>query len=276
MAAALPHAPGPLAARRRPGRGVTVQPVSAIEAASPAKAANDAARADTEGIGTSLWAATWALARRDLRVASRRRSDTLASLAFFLMVSSLFPLALGAEPTLLTRLAGGVLWVAALLASLLPMTRLFDDDLADGTLEQLQLSPHPLSILVLGKVAAHWLSTGALLTLAAPVVAIQYGLPAEALLALVASLLLGTPILSLLGAVAAALTAGLRGGALLLSLLVLPLVVPVLVFGCGAVDAVLAGQSPAAAYSLLGAGLLLALAGAPAACAAALRIAVEA
>ncbi len=222
------------------------------------------------------WSAVWALARRDLRIAGRRRSDTLASLAFFLMVSSLFPLALGAEPALLTRLAGGVLWVAALLASLLPMTRLFDDDLADGTLEQLLLSPHPLPLLVLGKVMAHWLSTGGLLTLAAPVVALQYGLPPDALAALVASLLLGTPILSLLGAVAAALTTGLRGGALLLSLLVLPLVVPVLVFGCGAVDAVLTGQSPSAAYSLLGAGLLLALAGAPAACAAALRIAVEA
>lgn len=220
--------------------------------------------------------AVWTLARRDLRIALRRRSDTLASLAFFVMASSLFPLALGPEPALLARLASGVPWVAALLAGLLPLTRLFDDDLADGTLEQLLLSPHPLPLLVLGKVAAHWLATGAPLVLAAPLIALQYGLPPEALAALLGSLLLGTLTLSLLGAVAAALAAGLRGSTLLLALMVLPLAVPVLVFGCGAVDAVLAGQSPAGAFSLLGAGLLLALAGAPLACAAALRISVEA
>ena len=224
----------------------------------------------------SLAGAAWALALRDLRLAGRRRTDTLASLAFFVMASSLFPLALGSEPALLARLAGGVPWVAALLASLLPLARLFEDDRADGTLEQLLLSPHPLPALVLGKVTAHWLASGIPLALVAPLIALQYGLPVEALLVLLASLLLGTPILSLLGAVAAALATGLRGGALLLSLMVLPLSVPVLVFGCGAVDAVLSGQSPAGALSLLGAGLLLALAGAPAACAAALRISVEA
>lgn len=216
------------------------------------------------------------LAARDLRIAGRRRADTLAGLAFFVMVSSLFPLAIGPEPQLLTRLAGGVLWVAALLASLLPLARLFGDDLADGTLEQLLLSPHPLPLLVLGKVAAHWLGSGALVTLAAPLVALQYGLPVDATLALVASLLLGTPVLSLLGAVAAALTVGLRGSALLLSLMVLPLVVPVLVFGSGAVDAVMTGQSAAGPFSLLGAALLLTLAAAPGACALALRISVEA
>lgn len=224
----------------------------------------------------SLVGAAWALAQRDLRLAGRRRTDTLASLAFFVMASSLFPLALSPEPALLARLAGGVPWVAALLASLLPLARLFEDDRADGTLEQLLLSPHPLPVLVLGKVTAHWLASGVPLALAAPLIALQYGLPVEALLVLLASLLLGTPILSLLGAVAAALATGLRGGALLLSLMVLPLSVPVLVFGCGAVDAVLGGQSPAGALSLLGAGLLLALAGAPLACAAALRISVEA
>lgn len=223
----------------------------------------------------SLGLAVTRLAVRDLRIAGRRRTDTLASLAFFLMVGSLFPLALGPEPALLARLAGGVLWVAALLAALLPLGRLFDDDRADGTLEQLLLSPHPLPLLVLGKVAAHWLSSGLWVTLAAPGVGLMYGLPAEGLAALTLSLVLGTPVLSLIGAVAAALAVGLRGGALLLALMVLPLAVPVLVFGCGAVDAVMAGQSPAGAYSLLGAGLLLALAGAPAACAAALRISVE-
>lgn len=246
MAAVLPHPPSQLAARPQSGGGV--------------------------------WAATWALARRDLRVASRRRSDTLASLAFFLMVSSLFPLALGAEPALLTRLAGGVLWVAALLASLLPMTRLFDDDLADGTLEQWLLSPHPLPLLVLGKVAAHWVVGGGLLLLAAPLIALQYGLAAPAMATLCAALLLGSPVLSLVGALAAALTLGLRGGAWLLALLVLPLCVPVLVFGAAAVEAAQAAGSVAAAaapLSLLGAGLLLALGAAPPATAMALRIAVE-
>jgi heme exporter protein B len=173
----------------------------------------------------SLWQAVSTLALRDLRIAGRRRADTLACLAFFVMVGSLFPLALGPEPALLARLAGGVLWVAALLAALLPLTRLFDDDLADGTLEQLLLSPHSLPLLVLGKVLAHWLSSGAWVTLAAPLVALMYGVPAEGLWALAASLLLGTPILSLLGAVTAALATGLRGGALLLALMVLPLAV---------------------------------------------------
>ena len=213
---------------------------------------------------------------RDLRVSARRRADTLAALAFFVMVSSLFPLGIGPEPQALRTMAGGVLWIAALLASLLAMARLFNDDHADGTLEQLLLSPHPLPMLVLGKVAAHWVGSGGLLTLAAPVIAVQYGLGLEATAVLVAGLLLGTPVLSLLGAVAAALTVGLRGAALLLALLVLPLCVPVLVFGAGAVDAVQAGQPATAHLSLLGAALLVSLALAPLAAAAALRISLEA
>lgn len=213
---------------------------------------------------------------RDLRVSGRRRADTLAALAFFIMVSSLFPLGIGPEPQALRAMAGGVLWIAALLASLLAMARLFNDDHADGTLEQLLLSPHPLPLLVLGKVAAHWAGSGGLVTLAAPVIAVQYGLGAEATVVLMAGLLLGTPVLSLLGAVAAALTVGLRGASLLLALLVLPLCVPVLVFGAGAVDAVQAGQPATAHLSLLGAALLASLALAPPACAAALRISIEA
>jgi heme exporter protein B len=223
-----------------------------------------------------LLAGAWALAARDLRIAWRRRTDTLAALVFFLMVSSLFPLAVGPEPQTLRLMAGGVTWVAALLAGMLSLARLFNDDLADGTLEQLLLSPHPLALLVAGKVLAHWIGSGLLVTLAAPLIALQYGLPADAAAVLVLSLLLGTPILSLVGAVTAALTVGLRGGAMLLALLVLPLCVPVLVFGAGAVQAMEAGLGVAAHLSLLGAGLLLSLAAAPLACAQALRISLEA
>ncbi len=247
--------------------------------------AGDADRADSArgalhespaGPTHGLLAGAAALAARDLRIAWRRRTDTLAALIFFLMVSSLFPLAVGPEPQTLRLMAGGVVWVAALLAGMLSLSRLFNDDLADGTLEQLLLSPHPLALLVGGKVLAHWIGSGLLVTLAAPVIALQYGLPADATAVLVVSLLLGTPILSLVGAVTAALTVGLRGGAMLLALLVLPLCVPVLVFGAGAVQAVQAGQGVAAHLSLLGAGLLLSLAVAPIACAQALRISLEA
>ena len=222
-----------------------------------------------------LLAGMCSLARRDLRIAWRRRADTLAALVFFVMVSSLFPLAIGPEPQVLRSLAGGVVWVAALLAALLSLARLFNDDHADGTLEQLLLSPHPLPLLVLGKVLAHWIGSGLLVTLAAPLIALQYGLSAGATGVLALSLLLGTPVLSLVGAVTAALTVGLRGGAMLLALLVLPLCVPVLVFGAGAVDAFEAGQGVAAHLSVLGAGLLLSLAAAPGACALALRISLE-
>lgn len=228
------------------------------------------------GPAPGVLAGAWALALRDLRIAWRRRTDTLAALVFFLMVSSLFPLAVGPEPQTLRLMAGGVTWVAALLAGMLSLARLFNDDLADGTLEQLLLSPHPLALLVAGKVLAHWIGSGLLVTLAAPLIALQYGLPADAAAVLALSLLLGTPILSLVGAVTAALTVGLRGGAMLLALLVLPLCVPVLVFGAGAVQAMEAGLGVAAHLSLLGAGLLLSLAAVPLACAQALRISLEA
>lgn len=212
---------------------------------------------------------------RDLRLAWRRRSDTLASLFFFVMVASLFPLGVGPEPELLRTMAPGVLWVAALLASMLSLGRLFADDHQDGTLEQLLLAATPLPLLVLGKVLAHWLCTGLLLTLVSPVLALQFDVSWEAATVLWLSLLLGTPLLSLVGAVGAALTVGVRGAGVLLTLLVLPLVTPVLIFGAGAVEASHAGLGVTAHFSLLGACLLLALFVTPFVTAAALRIALE-
>ena len=182
-----------------------------------------------------LWAAMQAVASRDLLTALRHRADLLTTLMFFVIVASLFPLGVGAETALLRLMGPGVVWVAALLASMLALTRLFASDYADGTLEQLALAPHPLTMLVLAKVAAHWLASGLPLVIVAPLLGLQFNLNADALLVLLASLLLGTPTLSLIGAVGAALTLGVRGGGALLSLLVLPLYVPVLIFGAGAV-----------------------------------------
>ena len=223
----------------------------------------------------SLLAAVRCIFVRDLRLALRRRADTLAAMIFFVMVVSLFPLGIGPESALLRTMAPGVVWVAALLSSMLSLTRLFADDHQDGTLEQLLLSAHPLAFLALGKIAAHWMSSGLLLVLVAPLLALQFDLSPAACGVLVLSLLLGTPVLSLLGAIGAALTVGLRGGSVLLSLLVLPLAVPVLVFVAGAVEAYNAGLGISAHLSLLGALLVLALAAAPVVVAAALRIALE-
>ncbi len=223
----------------------------------------------------SLLAAVRCIFVRDLRLALRRRADTLAAMIFFVMVVSLFPLGIGPESALLRTMAPGVVWVAALLSSMLSLTRLFADDHQDGTLEQLLLSAHPLAFLALGKIAAHWMSSGLLLVVVAPLLALQFDLSPSACGVLVLSLLLGTPVLSLLGAIGAALTVGLRGGSVLLSLLVLPLAVPVLVFGAGAVEAYNAGLGVSAHLSLLGALLVLALAAAPVVVAAALRIALE-
>ena len=223
----------------------------------------------------SLLAAVRCIFVRDLRLALRRRADTLAAMIFFVMVVSLFPLGIGPESALLRTMAPGVVWVAALLSSMLSLTRLFADDHQDGTLEQLLLSAHPLAFLALGKIAAHWMGSGLLLVLVAPLLALQFDLSPAACGVLVLSLLLGTPVLSLLGAIGAALTVGLRGGSVLLSLLVLPLAVPVLVFGAGAVEAYNAGLGISAHLSLLGALLVLALAAAPVVVSAALRIALE-
>jgi heme exporter protein B len=213
--------------------------------------------------------------RRDLVLALRRRSDVLSTLFFFIIVISLFPLGVGPEMSLLRTMGPGVVWVAALLASMLSLGRLFSNDYRDGTLEQMLLTPQPLPLLVLGKVVAHWLVSGVPLVLIAPVLGMQFGLSADALLVLLGSLLLGTPVLSMIGAVGAALTLGLRGGGVLVSLLVLPLYIPVLIFGAGAVEAHISGLGAQAHLSLLGAFLVLSLLFAPWATAAALRISME-
>ncbi len=216
-----------------------------------------------------------AIFMRDLRLALRRRADTAAALFFFVIVASLFPLGVGPEPALLRTMAAGVLWVAALLASMLSLGRLFSDDHADGTLEQLMLSVCPLPLIVLSKMAAHWLCSGLMLSLVAPLLALQFDLPGEAIGVLLITLLLGTPLLSLIGGIGAALTVGVRGASVLLSVLVLPLCVPVLIFGAGAVDATVSGLTVSAHYSLLAAMLVAALFLAPWAAAAALRIALD-
>jgi len=223
-----------------------------------------------------MWRVFFCILGRDVRLAMRRRTDVLTTLFFFVIVVSLFPLGVGAERQTLRILGPGVVWVAALLASMLALERLFAADHEDGTLEQLMLTPQPLPILVLAKVAAHWLLTGLPLVMVAPLIALQYHLPETARIAMMLSLLVGTPILSLIGAIGAALTLGLRGGGVLLSLLILPLYIPVLVYGAGAVTVSAIDSTDALPYfSLLGALLLLALIFSPLAAAAALRISLE-
>ena len=212
---------------------------------------------------------------RDLRLAMRRQADILAAMFFFIIVVSLFPLGVGPEPEQLRKLAPGVLWVAALLATMLSLPRLFADDHRDGTLEQMALAPQPLGLIVLGKLIAHWLVAGLPLVLLAPVLGIQFDLSGDGLAVLTLSLLIGTPALSGIGAIGAALTLGVRGGGVLLSVLVLPLYIPVLIFGAGAVDATLTGLGPQAHLSLLGAMALGGVFFAPWPTAAALRVALE-
>lgn len=223
----------------------------------------------------SLRRAVMALLRRDLLLVARRRADAATGLVFFVIVASLFPLGVGSDLRLLREIGPGVVWVSALLASLLSLPRLFVADHADGTLEQLLLRPHSLAVLALAKVAAHWLTTGLPLVLVAPLLGVQYGLDAAAIGVLVLSLLLGTPTLSLLGAIGAALALGLRGSGVLTALIVLPLNAPILIFGAGAVSSQMAGIDPGALLSLLGALLALGLALAPWALAHGLRIACE-
>ncbi|MBY0499103.1 MAG: heme exporter protein CcmB [Nitrosomonas sp.] len=213
--------------------------------------------------------------KRDLLLAMRRQSDVLTTLFFFIIVVSLFPLSVGPEMNMLRTMAPGVVWVAALLASMLSLGRMFANDYVDGTLEQMLVSPQSLSLLVLGKAFAHWLVTGVPLVLMAPVLGIQYDLPADALFVLTVALLLGTPVLSLIGAIGAALTLGLRGGGVLVSLLVLPLYIPILIFGAGAVEANMAGMDFDAHLSLIGAFLLVSIVLAPWAAAASLRVSLE-
>ena len=216
-----------------------------------------------------------AIIRRDLLMVMRRKSEVLTALFFFVIVSSLFPLGIGPEPALLRKIAPGVLWVGALLATMLGLQRMFAADHSDGTLEQMAISPTPLVLLVTGKIVAHWLVSGLPLVLMAPVLGIQFDLDAGALGVLMVALLLGTPLLSLIGAIGAALTLGVRGGGVLLSLLVLPLYVPALILGAGAVESHIAGLGAGGHLSLLAAILVMAAFFAPWAATAALRIALE-
>jgi len=216
----------------------------------------------------------WSMAR-DLRLSLRSKAELAVQLLFYVIVVTLFPLAVGPEPALLRALGPGVLWVAALLASLLSLPRIFAADFADGSLEQVALSRQPLPALISGKIAAHWMSTGLPLTLASPLLGAQFGLTIDEGWLLALGLLMGTPTLSLLGAIGAALTLGVRGGGGLLALLILPLYVPILIFGAGSIEAARAGLGAGAQLSLLAAALLATLVGAPLAAAAAVRIALD-
>jgi heme exporter protein B len=223
---------------------------------------------------TEFGTLAWAL-RRDLRLALRRRSDALNVLGFFALACSMFPLAVGPQREWLTRIGPGVIWVAALLASLLALPRLFEHDHTDGTLDAMIASGRPLPMVVAGKLIAAWLVTGLPLIVLTPVLAVAFSMPMHALPVMLASLALGTPILLGLGAIAGALTLGLKAGPTLVTLLCLPLYVPVLVFGAGAVEAQASGLSPSAHLALLAAGMLVVAIAAPPVAAQALRISVE-
>jgi heme exporter protein B len=215
------------------------------------------------------------LLRRDLRLALRQGGEIGLVLGFFVLAVLLFPFGVGPEPELLGRIAAGIVWVAALLAAVVSLDRLFAADYADGGLDLIVLSASPLEVAVLAKTAAHWLTTGLPLTLISPVLAVFVDLDPKAIPALVLGLLIGTPALSLLGAIAAALTLGARRPGVLVALLVLPLYLPPLIFGTGAVEATLTGDGPRAHLLLLGAVTLAALPLAPLATAAALRQALD-
>lgn len=223
----------------------------------------------------SLSRAFYAIIRRDLVLALRRRSEMANPLLFFVLVITLFPLGIGAQPNLLEAIAPGIIWVSALLAAMLSLDSLFRSDFDDGSLEQILLSPHPTSVLVLGKIIAHWLVTGLPLLLVAPLLAVFLGMPDSALSVLLLTLLLGTPVLSLIGAIGVALTIGLRRGGMLLSLLVLPLYVPVLIFAGNAVEMAGSGLPVDAQISILISILLLSLVLAPLPVAAALKMSIN-
>ena len=221
-----------------------------------------------------LDALLWVI-RRDLTIALRRRTDIFTTLIFFVIVVSLFPLGIGPERETLRLIAPGVVWVGALLASMLALDQLFAADHRDGTLEQMLLTPQPVSLLVVGKVTAHWLATGLPLVLVAPLLGLQYDLSTDSLGVLMLSLMLGTPALSLIGAIGAALTLGLRSGGVLMALLVLPLYIPVLIFGAGAVEAEASGLGGGGHMYMLAAILVGSVVLAPLAITAALRVSSE-
>ena len=215
------------------------------------------------------------LVRRDLRLAFRGGTDAMMGVIFFVLAAVLFPFGVGPDAEILPRIGGGIIWVVALLAALLSLERMFAPDHEDGSLDLLYLSQVSLTQLALAKAIAHWLTSGVLLLIAAPILALFYSLPDTALLPLLAAMLLGTPTLSLVGAIGAALTLGVRRGGVLLALLLLPLYIPVLIFGAGSVDGAIAGRDIGPQLMVLGGFLLAALALAPWATAAALRQAID-
>lgn len=226
------------------------------------------------GAGSFAAGFAWAFGR-DMTLALRHPGETMLVVAFFVLVASLFPMGIGAESQLLHRIGPGVIWVCALLAAFLSLPSLFASDYADGSLEQMTLSPHPMAGWASGKIAAHWVASGVPLTILSPLLGLQYGLSPDTLAVLAAALFLGTPILSLLGAACTALALGARGGGMLLALLALPLFIPVLIFGAGAAEAQSSGLSPVPHLSLLGAGLILAVMGVPLGVCTAIRIALD-
>jgi len=212
---------------------------------------------------------------RDLQVAFRRWGDVVSTLTFFVIVTSLFPLALSPQREVLQSLAPGVLWIAALLATLLSLNALFRSDIDDGSMEQLVIGPHSLPLVMLSKTLAHWLLSGLPLVLLAPLLAVTYYLPGPGVRALCLTLLIGTPTLSLLGSIGAALTAGVRQSGGLLALLVMPLMLPVLMFGARGTDLAAGGEVITGPLYLLGAFLVFSLSLVPLASAAAIRISLD-
>jgi len=222
--------------------------------------------------GPGVWAALATVLRRDLLASVRQRKELLNPLVFFVMVVTLFPLGVSPEVAFLQQAGTGILWVAALLATLLYLDHLFRHDFEDCTLEQMLLQPQPLFALVLAKTLAHWLVTGLPLVLLAPMLGIMVHLDGNSIAVLCLTLLIGTPVLSLVGSIGAALTLGLRSGGVLLSLLIIPLYIPVLIFGTGTVSAAQDGAAVGAYLALMGAFLVMAVTLAPFASAAALKI----
>lgn len=229
--------------------------------------------ANSSSFATSFF---WATFKRDLILAFRHKGDMVNPLVFFLITITMIPLALGPEKAVLMRIAPGIIWVMALLATLLSLDSLFRSDFDDGSLEQLLIAPYPLTLSVMAKILVHWLATGLPLTLMAPLLGVMLSLPTSAFAALCYSLLLGTAAMSLIGAVGAALTVSLRKGGVLISLIVMPLYIPILIFGASAVQTAALGEAYDMQLAVLGAGLAIALLLAPLAAAGALRVSVNA
>ncbi len=223
----------------------------------------------------SLTTAFFAVIRRDLILAFRRRAELANPVFFFILVVTLFPLGIGAQPKLLQAMAPGVIWVSALLAVMLSLDSLFRSDFDDGSLEQMLLSSHPLTVLVFAKIIAHWLVTGLPLLFVAPLLAIFLGLPEQALGTLLITLVLATPVLSLIGSIGVSLTVGLRRGGMILSLLVLPLYVPVLIFASNAVEMAGNGLAVDAQINILLAIFFMSVVLAPLPAAAALKMSIS-